>query len=96
MSRDFALPAITLVISISGVAYTAYYLLNNNQHHKLPPPSTPPGMAPYTTAQNKAIADFRAITNVDKTTAAKLLKASAWNPTQAVNLYVSSKPRSSA
>jgi hypothetical protein len=53
-------------------------------------------MAPYTTAQNKAIADFRAITNVDKTTAAKLLKASAWNPTQAVNLCVSSKLRSSA
>lgn len=46
----------------------------------------------YTTAQNKAIADFRAVTNVDKTMAAKLLKASAWNPTQAVNLYATLSP----
>lgn len=41
----------------------------------------------YTTVQNKAIADFRAITNVDKTTAARVLKANAWNVQQTVNRY---------
>jgi hypothetical protein len=53
-------------------------------------PEDTTGMAPYTNAQTKAIADFRAITNLDKTTAAKYLKASNWDPTQAINSFYNS------
>ncbi|QDS77141.1 hypothetical protein FKW77_001282 [Venturia effusa] len=50
----------------------------------------------YTTVQNKAIADFRAITNVDKTTAARVLKANAWNVQQTVNSFYSDPSGASA
>lgn len=85
-SRDDPL-VLNLAIA-SVIAFCIYYYLLNNQQTtpQLRPTSDHLGMA-YTTIQNKAIADFRAITNVDKTTAARVLKANAWNVQQTVNRY---------
>lgn len=89
-------PLVTLELAIVSVILTlAVFTFKYLSYRQ--PPETPPqqpqtshilGMA-YTTVQNKAIADFRAITNVDKTTAARVLKANSWNVTQTVNRYPS-------
>ncbi|KIW03811.1 uncharacterized protein PV09_05111 [Verruconis gallopava] len=42
---------------------------------------------PYTSAQNRAISDFKSITSTDSKTAAKWLKASGWEATAAVNAF---------
>ncbi|KAF2429752.1 hypothetical protein EJ08DRAFT_634904 [Tothia fuscella] len=52
--------------------------------------------AAYTPAQKKAIADFISITNADRSTAAKILKANAWDATNAVNVYFNNPSSASA
>lgn len=52
--------------------------------------------AAYTTAQKAAISQFQSITNTDRNTAAKHLKASAWNTESAANRFFSNPGSSSS